>query len=130
MSSRWESLLEKKPVPILEQLIEAVRYASGTRDRGRDYIVGGAPAGAGPQPGVYRASADNRAVAVNVDPRESATAVLGAREFAGMIEHVSTNQNAAADVRAVHVEARQRYWQYGLLLMLVALVAESFVGRA
>jgi hypothetical protein len=47
-----------------------------------------------------------------------------------MIERVSTNHGAAAEARAVHVEARQRYWQYGLLLMLVALVAESFVGRA
>jgi hypothetical protein len=40
------------------------------------------------------------------------------------------NQNATAGGRAAHVEARQRYWQYGLLLMLLALVAESFVGRA
>ena len=128
LDRRWNDFpLNPAFVPFV---VEAVRYASGTRDRGRDYIVGGAPAGAGSQPGVYRASADNRAVAVNVDPRESATAVLGDREFAGMIEHVSTNQNAATDVRAVHVEARQRYWQYGLLLMLVALVAESFVGRA
>ena len=28
------------------------------------------------------------------------------------------------------VEARQSYWQYGLLLMIGALVAESVVGRA
>jgi hypothetical protein len=67
---------------------------------------------------------------VNVDPRESATAVLDARAFAAMIEPLSTNRSASADARAVHVEARQRYWQYGLLLMLMALVAESFVGRA
>ena len=67
---------------------------------------------------------------MNVDPHESATSVLDAKAFAGMIEPVSTNQNATAGARAAHVEARQRYWQYGLLLMLMALVAESFVGRA
>ena len=33
-------------------------------------------------------------------------------------------------VKAEQAEARQNLWQYGLLLMLVALVAESFVGRA
>jgi hypothetical protein len=56
--------------------------------------------------------------------------VLDAKAFAGMIEPVATSQNATAGARAAHVEARQRYWQYGLLLMLLALVAESFVGRA
>jgi hypothetical protein len=111
-------------------VVETVRYASGTRDRGRDYVVGSAPPGADARPGVYRASSDKRAVAVNVEPRESATAVLDAKAFAGMIEPVVTNQNATAGARAAHVEARQRYWQYGLLLMLIALVAESFVGRA
>ena len=110
--------------------VETVRYASGTRDRGRDYIVGSAPPGAGAQAGVYRAAADDRVIAVNVDPRESTTAVVNAREFAGMVERVTTNQSGAEEARAVHVEARQRFWQYGLLLMLAALVAESFVGRA
>jgi hypothetical protein len=33
-------------------------------------------------------------------------------------------------VRAQQTEARQNYWRYGLMLMLAALVAESFVGRA
>jgi hypothetical protein len=79
---------------------------------------------------VYRAAADNRAVAVNVDPRESTTAVVDAGAFAGMVERVTTSHSAAGEAKGVHVEARQRFWQYGLLLMLAALVAESFVGRA
>jgi hypothetical protein len=125
---RWNDFpLNPAFVPFV---VETVRYASGTRDRGRDYVVGSAPPGADARPGVYRASSDKRAVAVNVEPRESATAVLDAKAFAGMIEPVVTNQNATAGARAAHVEARQRYWQYGLLLMLIALVAESFVGRA
>jgi hypothetical protein len=125
---RWNDFpLNPAFVPFV---VETVRYASGSRDRGHDYIVGSAPPGADARPGIYRASSDNRAVAVNVDPHESATSALDAKGFAGMIEPVSTNQNATAGGRAGHVEARQRYWQYGLLLMLMALVAESFVGRA
>jgi hypothetical protein len=128
LDRRWNDFpLNPAFVPLV---VETVRYASGTHDRGRDYLVGAAPQGAGPQPGLYRAARDNRAIAVNVDPRESATAVLDAKQFGGMIERVSTNLNATTEARAVHVEARQRYWQYGLLLMLMALVAESFVGRA
>jgi hypothetical protein len=110
--------------------VEAVRYVGGTRDRRRDYVVGTAPAAAAARPGIYRVGSDNHAISVNVDPRESATAVIGRPEFAGMIEHVQGNQTSAADTRAAHLEARQSYWQYGLMLMLAALVAESFVGRA
>ena len=125
---RWNDFpLNPAFVPFM---VETVRYASGTRDRGRDYIVGSAPAGGDARPGIYHASSDTRAIAVNVDPRESATSVLDAKAFTSMIEPVATSQNATAGARAAHVEARQRYWQYGLLLMLLALVAESFVGRA
>ena len=110
--------------------LEAVRYASGSRDRGRDYFVGSSPEGSDARPGVYRATADGRTIAVNVDARESATAVLRPEEFVAMVERVSPAGGAATDVRARQVEARQGYWQYGLLLMLAALAAESFVGRA
>jgi hypothetical protein len=111
-------------------IIEAVRYVSAPIDRGRDYIVGAAPAGAGPRPGVYRMGPDNRSVAVNVDPREGVTLGMDRQEFAARIERVDTTASSSQDMRSVHVEARQSYWRFGLLLMLVALVAESFVGRA
>jgi len=110
--------------------VEAVRYVSGTRDRARNYVVGAAPAGTPARPGIYQVGADHHRVAVNVDPRESATGVVSREEFAGMIERVNTNRIMAVDARAAHIEARQNYWQYGLLLMLMALIAESFVGRA
>ena len=110
--------------------VEAVRYVSGVRDRAREYSVSRVPPGAEPRPGVYRAKPDGRAVAVNVDPRESTTATVRADEFEGMLDRVSTGAGVATDMRAQQTEARQSYWQYGLLLMLAALVAESFVGRA
>ena len=46
-----------------------------------------------------------------------------------MVERVSP-VSAATGARAQQIEARQNYWQYGLLLMLATLIAESFVGRA
>ncbi len=109
--------------------VEAVRYISAAPDRAREYSVARVPAGAQPRPGVYRAQPGERAVAVNVDPRESASARITPEEFDGMLDRVSTDAGAYQAARAQQVEARQRYWQYGLLLMLGALVAESFVGR-
>jgi len=111
-------------------IIEAVRYVSAAQNRGRDYIVGAAPAGTGPRPGVYRVPPDNRLVAVNVDPREGVTVGMDHPEFSARIERVDTTASSSQDLRSAHLEARQSYWRYGLLLMLVALIAESFVGRA
>ena len=109
--------------------MEAVRYVSGARDRGRDYLVGMSPEGSDARPGVYRAKADGRAIAVNIDTRESVTAVVRPDEFVAMVERVSP-VSAATLARAQQIEARQNYWQLGLLLMVATLIAESFVGRA
>jgi hypothetical protein len=109
--------------------VETVRHVSGVRDRAQDYSVSRVPAGAEPRPGVYRVQPDGRAVAVNVDPRESTAATVRSDEFEGLLDRVATTGGAAMDQRAQQIEARQSYWQYGLLLMFGALVAESFVGR-
>jgi hypothetical protein len=109
--------------------LEAVRYLGAGRDSGREYVIGAAPADVGPAPGVYRAAKGTRTVAVNVDTRESSTIALSVDDFLKRVDRVSTPA-AAADTRAQQVESRQSYWQYGLLLMMAALVAESFVGRA
>jgi hypothetical protein len=109
--------------------VEAVRYVSGDQDRARDYTVARVPPGAQARPGIYRAQSDGRAIAVNVDPRESATTRVTPDDFERMLDRVSAGERASADPRAPQIEARQSYWQYGLLLMLGALVAESFVGR-
>ena len=111
-------------------VIETVRYVSASRDHARDYIVGAAPADAGSGPGIYHVGPDKRSVAVNVDPREGVTTALRPDEFAARIERVDTTGHSSGDTRSTHLEARQSYWRYGLLLMLAALVAESFVGRA
>ena len=127
LDRRWNDFpLNPAYVPFVA---ETVRYVMAARDARRDYLVGSAPPGAKPQPGVYRTSAGSRLVAVNVDPRESGIAVMPPSEFVSMIDAVQAAGADVRDTRARQTEARQNYWQYGLLLMLGALVAESFVGR-
>ena len=127
LDRRWNDFpLNPAYVPFVA---ETVRYLMPPRDVRRDYVVGSVPAGAEPQPGVYRTSINSRLVAVNVDPRESRIAAITAVEFLSMIDPVQSAGDAARDARARQMESRQSYWQYGLLLMLAALVAESFVGR-
>jgi hypothetical protein len=111
-------------------IIETVRYVSASHDYARDYIVGAAPSGAGSAPGIYRVGSDHRSIAVNVDPREGVTTAMRPQEFTERVEHIDTIGHSSGDIRSTHLEARQSYWRYGLLLMLAALVAESFVGRA
>jgi hypothetical protein len=48
----------------------------------------------------------------------------------GMVKRGPAGSTTRAAVQAREAEGRQHYWQYGLLLMIGALVAESFVGRA
>jgi zona occludens toxin (predicted ATPase) len=67
---------------------------------------------------------------VNVDARESATTRMTAAEFEGMLDRISLASSTAGEGRAQQTEARQSYWRYGLLLMLITLAAESFIGRA
>lgn len=47
-----------------------------------------------------------------------------------MLQRVDAAPSRAARIRAQLTEARQSYWQYGLVLMLVVLAAESVIGRA
>jgi hypothetical protein len=109
--------------------LESVRYVAGDRRQARDYTVAEAPPGTGPGPGVYR-STDNRMVAINVDPLEGRLDSMSAADFAGLVERSGVARSKAVELQARQTESRQSYWQYGLIVMIAALVAESFVGRA
>jgi hypothetical protein len=128
LDRRWNDFpLHASFVPFA---LETVRYVAGSPDRRREYLVAEAPAGAKAEPGIYQAASDGRLVAVNVDPRESASDRLGAEEFSAMVQQVATPQQAPRDAQAQQTEERQHLWRYGLVLMLMVLVAESFVGKA
>jgi hypothetical protein len=89
-------------------------------------LVADAPAAASGKPGLVQAS--GRTLAVNVDPRESTIDRVGPLEFTRSIGRTSADTKAAVSRAGVLTEARQQYWQYGLILMLCVLVAEAFVG--
>ena len=89
-----------------------------------------APDGVPARPGIFRNPKDGQVLAVNVDPRESEPTRLAPEAFAMARPGETAPSTAMSARRARQVEARQSYWQYGLLLMIGALVAESVVGRA
>lgn len=126
LDRRWNDFpLHPAFVPFV---LESVRYAAGTRASGRELSIGEAPAGIEQTPGVH-ALPDGRQVVLNVDTRESSVSRVTTREFADMLQRVDSSPRRAVSLRAQQTEARQSYWQYGLVLMLVALIAESVVGR-
>jgi hypothetical protein len=127
LDRRWNDFpLHPAFVPFV---LESVRYAAGTRASGREFAIRDAPAGVRQTPGVH-ALPDGRQVVLNVDTSESALSRVTVREFADMLQRVDASPQRAATLRAQQTEARQSYWQYGLVLMLVALLGESVVGRA
>jgi hypothetical protein len=126
LDKRWNDFpLHAAFVPFA---LESLRYVIGQQPRSREYSVASAPAGVPAQPGVYRLAGD-RVVAINVDPREGAVARITADEFKAMLQRVDVTSRSEV-ARAQQTEARQSYWRYGLVLMLVTLIVESFMGRA
>jgi hypothetical protein len=109
--------------------VEAVRYVSSVDQRVSDYAVSDVPAGIPPRPGIYKFGSGNEAIAVNVDARESDATRMTPEEFAAAVQRAPDRTVRSAQVLAGEAEERQGYWQYGLMLMIGALVAESFVGR-
>ena len=127
LDRRWNDFpLHPAFVPFV---IETTRHAAARRDAAREFTVGEAPAGAEPRPGVYQLDGGRRPVTVNVDAREGDATRLSAEEFKAMFRTAGIDAAPALTLQAQEAEASQSYWRYGLLLMLAALVAESFVGR-
>jgi hypothetical protein len=127
LDRRWNDFpLHPAFVPFV---LEAGRHAAGRPAFRRDVPVGEAPAGMPRSPGVH-SMPDGRRVVLNVDTRESALSRVTVAEFAGMLEPAAASPRQAVRIRAEQTEARQSFWQYGLMLMLAVLVAESAVGRA
>jgi hypothetical protein len=128
LDRRWNDFpLHPSFVPFVAETVRHV--AARAVPQPARFIVGRVPAGVGAEPGVHPLES-GRMVAVNVDARESSIGVMTPDEFAAMLEPVSQQQPADRPVREAQTEGRQNLWQYGLLLMLGALVIESFVGRA
>lgn len=111
---------------------EALHYLAGDRAPERSLLVADAPPGVDPVPGAATDPASGREIVLNVDPRESDPSRLTAQEFRSRIGRSSAAAPAAAAgaAGAAGREAEQDWWWYALLAMAVALVAESWLGRA
>jgi hypothetical protein len=103
---------------------ESVRYLGG----GSGGPSGVIPDASAPtaKPGFYRVA--DRTMVLNVDIRESGTERVTATDFPKLVPRTANDPQPARERAGQQAEARQNYWQYGLILMLGALIAESFVG--
>jgi hypothetical protein len=63
------------------------------------------------------------------DARESNPAATTVDEFTSAIERTTRTALTDAQTAAREIEDRQRWWQIGLIVMLVALAGEALVGR-
>jgi hypothetical protein len=128
LNNRWNDLpVQPAFVPFLHEML---RYLAASPAARADYVVGDLPGTLGSAPGVVRAGGTTgRLVAVNVDTRESDPSRMTAEAFHAAVTRLNARavQQATTEVR--EREDTHRLWQYGLLLMVVSLAAESMVGR-
>ena len=130
LNNRWNDFpLHASFLPFIH---ETVRYLSSSRAQGTEYLVGEAPAGASPVPGIVTlgvagAPGSRRAV-INVDPGESEPARISPDEFGSAIARLK--DAGAAEIRAAESgrESRQRVWQYLLGAMMMLLAVEGVVA--
>jgi hypothetical protein len=107
--------------------VEMARYLVQGREVRQSFLLPDIPSGVAAEPGVHRAG--ERLVAVNPEVRESNPARQTLEEFTGNIVRQSASVAPAAQAEAREQEERQRLWQIGLLVMLIALAGEGLVAR-
>jgi len=126
LDRRWNDFpLHPSFVPFVQ---ETMTYLGGRAPASSMYLVSDVPSGVEPRPGVVTLP-DKRTVAVNVDARESAIDRIEPTEFRRLLARTAVDGGSRGERLAAQVEAHQNYWQYGLALMLIALAAESVIGR-
>ncbi len=111
--------------------VETARYLTHGRVQRQEWTLPDVPAGAAATPGVVVAGegAAARRMVVNVDVRESSLATTTVDEFTNGIMRTNRSEQGAPVSLARDVEDRQRWWQVGLLVMVLALAGEALVGR-
>jgi hypothetical protein len=129
LNNRWNDFpLHASFLPFMH---ETVRYLSRGRAQATEYLVGEAPAGAVPVPGIVTlgaAGAPSRRVVINVDPVESEPARISPAEFESAIARLKDAGAAETRTAASNRESGQRVWQYLLGAMMVLLAVEGAVA--
>jgi hypothetical protein len=121
---RWNDFpLHPAFVPFTQ---EVARYLGARPPAVSAYLVADVPAGLAAKPGLVQAN--GRTVAVNVDARESTVDRVAPAEFQKLVTRASAASQPRAERLARETEGHQNYWRYGLMLLLVTLVVEAFVG--
>jgi hypothetical protein len=121
---RWNEFpLHASFVPFAQ---ETARYLGAHAPVVTAVLVADVPAGMAPRPGL--AESGGRAMAVNVDPRESRIDRVTPSEFQTLVTRTASQARPRAQRLAAQTEGQQNYWRYGLMLMLAALAIEAFVG--
>ena len=105
-------------------------WPAARRSRARVHGRAACPQGAQPRPGVYRAQPTiERLRSTSIRARARSTRMTPRRvRRDGARSRVDGCRAACRAAQAQQTESRQSYWQYGLVLMIATLVAESFVG--
>ncbi len=111
--------------------VETARYLTRGRQQRQDFTLPDVPAGVPAAPGTVGSGegVTARRVVVNVDVRESSLSATSVDEFTKNIMRINRAGDRAVVDGARVAEERQRWWQVGLLMMLVALAGEALVGR-
>ncbi len=137
LNNRWNDFpLHPVFVPFVHEL---ARYLSEARDRRREVLVAELPPNTPKLPGVHTipeasvapvsgAAQTGRRVVANVDPQESDPTRLTSERFAAAMTRLNATAAVEAQASARTQEEGQRLWRYGLLLMVVGLVIEGFLG--
>jgi hypothetical protein len=128
LNNRWNDLpVQPAFVPFLHEMLRYLAASAATR---ADYVVGDLPGPVGSTPGVVRVGGTTgRRVAVNVDTRESDPSRMTVEGFQAAVTRLNARAAQQATVEVREREDTHRLWQYGLLLMVVSLAAESMLGR-
>jgi hypothetical protein len=125
LDQAWNDLpLHPAFVPFLH---ETLRHAAQVKASPRELLIVDLPPNAPRTPGI--ATLDGgRTVAVNPDPRESDPARMETDAFAAGLGPPRAVRAAGDNADFREREASQRYWRYGLILMLAVLVCEGLLA--
>lgn len=134
LDNRWNRFpLNASFVPFT---LEALRYLTRGREARQEFVLPDTPAGVPQTPGIVvlppptgRPEREARRVAVNVDVRESNPARTMPEEFTASVPRAPQSAPTEVAAEAREEEDRQRLWQFGLGVMLLALVGEGLIGR-
>lgn len=126
LDHRWNDFpLHATFVPFVHQVAQ---YLGSARGHAVDYLIADAPAGVTRAPGIASLDRGTRAIAINVDPRESDPARLSVDDFQSAVTRLKDAGGSETRGEARQQEDEQHLWQYALAAMAILLAAEGVLA--